>query len=122
MLNRTPPGDVQDTTTPAAMAGTLRRLVLGDALSRTSRQRLIEWLVACKTGADRLRGGLPGSWTVGDKTGSNGHDAFGDIAVAWSSQSEAIVVCAYTWGGSPSAEIVATTFKEIGALVAARLA
>ncbi|HZW73294.1 MAG TPA: class A beta-lactamase [Caldimonas sp.] len=122
MLNRTPPGDVQDTTTPAAMAGTLRRLVLGDSLSRTSRQRLVEWLVACKTGADRLRGGLPGSWTVGDKTGSNGHDAFGDIAVAWNSRSEPIVVCAYTWGGAPSADVVATTFKEIGALVAARLA
>src|SRR5260370_19953772 len=29
MLNRTPPGDPHDTTTPAAMAGNLRRFVLG---------------------------------------------------------------------------------------------
>ena len=32
-LNRSPPGDPHDTTTPAAMAGNLRRFLLGDALS-----------------------------------------------------------------------------------------
>ena len=122
MLNRTALGEIEDTTTPAAMAATLRRLVVGDALSPASRQRLTGWLVGCTTGADRLRAGLPKSWTIGDKTGNNGRDAFGDIAVTWSSPRSPIVVCAYTWGGSPTSEVVAKTFKEIGALVAARLA
>jgi beta-lactamase class A len=122
MLNRTPPGEVQNTTTPAAMAATLRRLVLGDALSVASRDRLTGWLVHSKTGADRLRAGLPKDWTIGDKTGNNGHDAFGDIAVAWPSRSGPVVMCAYTRGGSPTAELVAATFREIGALVARRLA
>ncbi len=121
LLNRTPPGGVEDTTTPAAMAATIRRLVLGDALSVASRRRLAGWLVGSKTGADRLRAGLPRHWTVGDKTGNNGRDAFGDIAVAWPAGSGPIVVCAYTRGGSPSEELVATTFREVGALVAARL-
>ena len=40
VLNRSPPGDPHDTTTPAAMAGKLRRLVLGDVLSPASRERL----------------------------------------------------------------------------------
>jgi beta-lactamase class A len=121
MLNRTPPGEVQNTTTPAAMAGTLRRLVLGDALSASSRRRLAGWLVASRTGADRLRAGLPRDWTVGDKTGNNGRDAFGDVAVAWPSRSGPIVICGYTRGGSPTPEVVATTFREIGAWVVARL-
>src|SRR5262245_16215187 len=36
-LNRSPPGDPHDTTTPNAMAGNFRRLVLGEALSAASR-------------------------------------------------------------------------------------
>jgi beta-lactamase class A len=83
-LNRTPPGDPQDTTTPAAMAGNLRRLILGKALSPTSRAHLTGWMLGCKTGDNRLRAGLPKDWRVGDKTGNNGKDAFGDIAVTWS--------------------------------------
>jgi beta-lactamase class A len=39
-LNKAAPGDPTDTTTPAAIAGSLRRLVLGDALSTSSRQQL----------------------------------------------------------------------------------
>jgi beta-lactamase class A len=58
-LNRSPPGDPHDTTTPAATAGNLRRLVLGDALSAESRDQLTELMVNCKTGAARLRGACP---------------------------------------------------------------
>ncbi len=36
-LNRSPPGDPHDTTTPVAMAGNLRRFVLGEVLSPASR-------------------------------------------------------------------------------------
>ena len=76
-LNRSQPGNPQDTTTPAAMAGDLKRLVLGDVLSAPSRGRLTQWMVGCKTGANRLRAGLPKTWTIGDKTGNNGKDAAG---------------------------------------------
>uniref|UniRef100_UPI0005778563 class A beta-lactamase n=2 Tax=Nitrobacteraceae TaxID=41294 RepID=UPI0005778563 len=48
-LNRSPPGDPRDTTTPAAMAGNLKRLVVGEALSPASRTQLTEWMVGCKT-------------------------------------------------------------------------
>ena len=89
-LNRPPPGNPQDTTTPAAMAGNLRRLVLGEALTPASRTLLTEWMVNCKTGANRLRGGLPASWTIGDKTGNNGKDASGDIAVVWPAETEPV--------------------------------
>jgi beta-lactamase class A len=120
-LNRTPPGGVDDTTTPAAMAGSLKRLVLGDALSPASRDHLTEWLVNCKTGAKRLRGGLPKDWRIGDKTGNNGKDAVGDIAVAWAKPDVPIVIAVYTRGGKPNAAQHEQVFAAIGRLVAERL-
>jgi beta-lactamase class A len=122
LLNRTPPGDAHDTTTPAAMAGNLRRLLLGEALSPASRERLTGWMVDCKTGADRLRGGLPAAWRIADKTGNNAKDGFGDIAVAWPAPGRPVIVCAYTRGGTPTSAQVATVFAEIGRMVGRRLA
>lgn len=121
LLNRTPPGDPRDTTTPAAMASTLRRLALGRVLSEASRTTFTEWLVNCQTGANRLRAGLPGSWVVGDKTGSNAKDAAGDIAVAWPKPDVAVIMCAYTRGGSPSSQQLDTVFAGIGRFIGMRL-
>jgi beta-lactamase class A len=121
LLNRTPPGDPHDTTTPAAMAGNLRALILGKVLSPNSRERLTGWMVGCKTGDNRLRAGLPKNWRVGDKTGNNGKDAFGDIAVTWSTRGEPIVICAYTRGGSPTPNQVDKVFAEIGRFVGSHL-
>ena len=120
-LNRSPPGDPHDTTTPTAMAGNFRRLVLGEALSAASRAELTGWMVNCKTGAKRLRAGLPGTWRIGDKTGNNGKDASGDIVVAWPKPDTPILIVAYTQGGTPSAAQIDTVFASIGKMVAARL-
>ncbi len=121
-LNRTPPGGVESTTTPRAMAGTLSTLALGNVLADGSRRTLTGWLVGCKTGGDRLRSGLPGAWTTGDKTGNNGADAAGDIAVTWTPSSAPIVIAAYTRGGAPTAEQFKAVFQGVGRLVAAGLA
>jgi beta-lactamase class A len=120
-LNRSPPGDPHDTMTPAAMAGNLRRFVLGDVLSPGSRQHLTEWLVGCKTGNNRLRGGLPREWRIGDKTGNNGKDACGDIAIAWPGAGGPVLVCAYTQGGSPTPKQFEAVFAEIGRMASRRL-
>jgi beta-lactamase class A len=120
-LNRTPPGDPHDTTTPAAMAGTLRALILGKELSPVSRAHLTSWMVDCKTGDNRLRAGLPKDWRIGDKTGNNGKDAFGDIAVTWSTRAEPVLICAYTRGGAPTSEQVDNVFAEIGRFVGVHL-
>ena len=121
LLNRTPPGGLRDTTTPAAMANTLRRLVVGRNLSEASRTKLTEWLIGCQTGANRLRAGLPGSWVIGDKTGNNGKDAAGDIAVAWPRADVPIVMCVYTRGGSPSSQQFEAAFAGIGRIIGMRL-
>jgi beta-lactamase class A len=121
VLNRTPLGGVRDTTTPAAMAGNLRRLVLGRVLSEPSRAMLTAWMVGCQTGGNRLRAGLPKTWVIGDKTGNNGKDAAGDLVVAWPEPDLPIVICVYTRGGSPSSAQFDSAFAGIGRFVAARL-
>ena len=120
-LNRTPPGALIDTTTSAAMAGTLRRVLLGNALSFESQRRLTGWMVACKTGGNRLRAGLPAPWRIADKTGTNGKDAFSDIAMVWPKPDRPVVICAYTQGGTPTAPQLEAVFKEVGRMVGERL-
>jgi beta-lactamase class A len=121
VLNLSRPGDPHDTTTPVAMAGTLRRLVLGKVLSQDSRERLVGWMVDCKTGGNRLRGGLPKGWRIADKTGNNGNDAAGDIAVVWPKLGSPVLICAYTQGGSPNANQLETVFADIGRIVGEQL-
>lgn len=49
-----------DTTTPNAMLGNMPRLLLGHALSQSSREQLTQWLTECQTGLQSLRAGMPG--------------------------------------------------------------
>lgn len=121
-LNRSPPGDPHDTSTPYAMAGNLRRFVLGTVLAPGSRDLFIDWLVGCKTGDNRLRGGLHKDWKIGDKTGNNGSDAAADIAVVWPSADRPIVICVYTQGGSPTPYQLTSIFAEVGRHIATSLA
>jgi beta-lactamase class A len=94
-LNEAKIGDPRDTTTPAAMAENVRKLVLGEALSAPSREKLANWVIANKTGDKRLRAGIPKGWRVGDKTGTGGAGATNDIAVVWPPDHGPLVVAAY---------------------------
>jgi len=97
-LNRTPPGTELDTTTPAAMAETLARLVLGDALAPASRQLLREWMTAVATGRDRIRAGFPTGWISGDKTGTGIDPAkhtYVDLAFGGPAGRPPIIIAAY---------------------------
>lgn len=94
-LNEARPGDVRDTTSPAAMLGNLKKLLVGEALSSASRQRLTNWMIANKTGDTRLRAGVPDGWRVGDKTGAGGNGSNNDIAIVWPPGGKPILIAAY---------------------------
>jgi beta-lactamase class A len=68
-----------------------------------------------------LRAGLPKDWRVGDKTGNNGKDGCGDIAVTWSARGEPVAICAYTRGGTPTPSQVEAVFAGIGRFVGTHL-
>lgn len=117
-LNEATPGDPRDTTTPAAMADNLAKLVVRDALSPQSRDRLTAWLVANKTGDKRLRAGIPKGWRVGDKTGSGGHAGTNDIAVIWPPDRGPIVVAAYYAESAEPDDLRNGVLAEVGRLAA----
>ena len=94
-LNEARPGDERDTTTPTAMVATLRKVLLGDALSASSRERLTDWMLATKTSDDRLRAHLPEGWRLGDKTGAGGNGTLNDVGVVWATGREPVVVAVY---------------------------
>ena len=103
-LNEARPDDPRDTTTPAAMLEDLDRLVLGDALSAASRERLKGWLLANRTGGARLRAGLPADWRIGDKTGSGERGTANDVGVLWPPGGAPIVVTVYLTGAGGTDE------------------
>jgi len=100
-LNEAMPGDARDTTTPAAMLNDLGMLLLEDALSQKSRDLLSGWMVACRTGANKLRAGMPAEWKIGDKTGQGERGAISDVAIAWPPGRKPLLIAAYL-ADSPS--------------------
>jgi beta-lactamase class A len=122
-LNESLAGDPRDTTSPTAMAGDLRSVLLEDILSRPSREQLTRWMEASLTGLERLRAGLPADWRAADKTGANGKDTSNDIAIFWpASGKPPVIVAAYiTQCAGPESKRTAM-LAEIGRLVRESLA
>jgi beta-lactamase class A len=98
-LNSNLPGDPRDTTTPLAMAGLMRTLLV-DGGGAASRARLAGWMESASTGRARLRAGLPSSWRVGDKTGNGANGAANDLAIAWPPGRAPILIACYQSGGT----------------------
>ena len=71
-MNIVPAAEFRDTTTPAAMARTVAKLIYGDVLPEAERAELKGWMIATETGLRRVRAGLPEGWVAGDKTGTSG--------------------------------------------------
>ena len=94
-LNEAIAGDPRDTTTPAAMVGLARKLLLGSALKPASRAQLRDWMIANKTGGQKIRAGLPPGWQVGDKTGGGAFGTNNDVAIVWPPARAPILVAAY---------------------------
>lgn len=119
-LNEALAGDPRDTTTPAAMLGLMRTLLLGAALKPTSRDQLRDWLLANKTGDERLRARLPAGWRVGDKTGAGAFGSNNDVAIVWPPGRDApLLVTAYLTQTKAPLDRRNAALAEVGALLPA---
>ena len=116
-VNQAVKDDPRDTTTPDAMLDSIGLLTLGNTLSETSREQLVNWLVANTTGNNRLRAGLPKEWKVGDKTGTGNNGSYADIAVIWPPDRGAILVTTFVAEATAPAKDVEAVFAEIGKIV-----
>ena len=117
-LNEAIPGDPRDVTTPAAMLANLRHLALGDALAPASRDQLVRWLVANKTGDARLRAGLPAGWRVGDKTGTGEYGSTNDVGLIWPPDRAPILVTVYLTNTKAPSDQRNATLAAVGRAVA----
>jgi beta-lactamase class A len=118
-LNEAKPGDLRDTTTPNAVAETLRKLLVGDALKPASRQQLADWLVASKVGDNRLRAGLPKDWRAGDKTGTNDVGCANDVAITWPPGRAPLIIASYLDHAGGTAKERDAVHAEVARIAAA---
>lgn len=115
------PGDVRDTSTPRAMATSLRHFALGDVLPEDKRDILVDMMRANTTGDDLIRAGVPEGWEVGDKTGACGHGTRHDIGVLWPPEGAPVVLAVMSSRDEAGAEyddalIARATETTVGAL------
>lgn len=116
-LNTNLPGDLRDTTTPAAFLSTMEKILVDQALQPSSREKLTRWLIGCQTGGKRIRAALPADWKVGDKTGTGENGSAGDIAILWPPGRKPIFLVIYLDGaasGNRDSLIAATTRTVLG--------
>lgn len=102
-----------DTTTPRAIAGTARMILLGDVLAPASRGRLEGWMVACRVGRTRLRASFPPEWVTADRTGT-GDSECNDYALVRRPGGAPLVMAAYYDAPGLKLEAQEAVLREAG--------
>ncbi len=121
-LNENAPGDPRDTTSPEAMAGLMQKLLIEGAPLDIDKLTLQKWMKESKTGASRIRAGLPKGWPVGNKTGTApGGIASNDMAIIWPSTAEyatkPVILTVYTDRPTASAQAVEAAMADVARVV-----
>lgn len=91
-LNEAVPGDIRDTSTPKALATTLKAFTVDGVLPTEKQDVLIDWLKRNTTGDELIRAAVPEGWAVGDKTGAGSYGTRNDIAIIWPPNQAPIVM------------------------------
>ena len=100
------------------MRADMRRLLLSDVLSESSRQQLEDWLQRNETGALMIRATVPQTWSVGDKTGRCANGATNDIAILRPAGRAPILIAIYCIGSTgPADDRAAAIAETAGAVV-----
>lgn len=110
-------GDLRDTTTPRAMGEHFKALLFGQTLSPASRRLLLAWLLANRTGDDRLRARLPAGWIVGDKTAIGSNGTLNDVAVIWPPSHRVLIASVFVTSAPAEIERRSAVVAEVGSLL-----
>jgi beta-lactamase class A/beta-lactamase class A CARB-5 len=94
-LNQAIPGDPRDTTTPRAIAQSIKSVLIGDALSPVSRATLREWLSNHSVADALFRASLPSTWSIDDRTGAGGYGSRSIVAVLYPPDREPIIAALF---------------------------
>jgi beta-lactamase class A len=85
----------RDTTTPRAITGCIRQILLEHVLRPASRDRLEAWMIASKPGLKRLRAALPPGWIAGDRPGTGVEEETNDYALVRPPGRAPLLIAAY---------------------------
>lgn len=116
-INTNIQSDPRDTTTPSAMVNTMRKLLLGNALSPKSKELLLTWLIGNTTGDKKLRAGINSNWKIGDKTGSGENGASNDVAIVWPTDNKPWLIAVYYTDAKSSQEQQSKVIAKVGQIV-----
>ncbi|OBC11784.1 class A beta-lactamase [Mycobacterium sp. 852013-50091_SCH5140682] len=116
-LNSAIPGDLRDTSTPAALGSGYRAMLTGDVLSPPQRQQLEDWMRGNETSS--MRAGLPAGWTSADKTGSGDYGSTNDVGIAYGPDGQRLLLAVMTRSRAddPKAANLRPLIGELTALV-----
>jgi beta-lactamase class A len=116
-LNSAVPGDPRDTSTPEALGGGYRSLLVGDALASPQRQQLEDWMRANQTSS--MRAGFPPGWTSADKTGSGDYGSTNDVGIVYGPQGQRLLLAMMTrsQANDPNAANMRPMIGELTGLV-----
>ena len=104
--------DVRDSSTPMAMIELLKKLETGNVLKPTSHAYLLSLMGRCMTGKNRIRGLLPTSVRVENKTGTlNGLTS--DVGYIRMPDGRKIAVAFFARGGSGRPRAIAEAARAI---------
>jgi len=117
-LNEATPGDLRDTTTPNAIVSSLKKILLGDALSVSSRAELTQWMLDDQVAGALLRASLPTGWKIADKTGAGGYGSRSIVAVIWPPSKQPLVVGIYVTQTTASMQDSNRAIARIGGALA----
>jgi beta-lactamase class A len=105
---------VLDTTSPRAIITTVRKILLGNVLSKTSRDQLENWMIACKPGLNRIRAALPADWIAGDRPGTNLTEETNDYAIVRPPGRAPLFIAAYYNAPRLSLDAREAVLREVG--------
>lgn len=114
-LNEGTPGDLRDTTSPAAITRTLETLLFSETLSADSRTQLETWMQQDQVAGALIRKHLPAGWVIGDKTGAGGHGSRSIIAVIRTPQGTPWLAAIYLTGNTADMAARNAAIARIGA-------
>ena len=104
--------DVQDTATPIAMNLLLEKIVLGQAASPQASAKMVDIMLKCETGIDRIRGLLPSTVSVAHKTGTIG-GSINDVGIVFLPEGRGRILLSVLSKGAEDEEKAAHAIAEI---------
>lgn len=105
---------VLDTTTPKAITTTAQYLLLGDALSASSRAQLERGMTDCKPGLNRIRAVLPAGWQAADRPGTSVESETNDYALVRPPGRAPLLVAVYYDAPGVSMDAREAVLREAG--------